>query len=254
MRKESLKTMELDGRRVDYRLIRSEAARKLRVRVGLSGIEVVHPARRNQHELEAFLATHQEWICRQLERIEKMKQIRKPSRKTGPEILFSGTLTPITIELSQEKRTNRIALTDGIITICNGAYSPTEPSASLENWLRRQARERIHILLEDLEKKIGRRPGKIYIMGQRTKWGNCSWRQNLSFNWRLIMAPDYVIRYLVTHEVVHLEVPDHSKRFWLTVQSICPEMERARQWLSANSHKLMVDLDGLFAHKYLLTK
>jgi predicted metal-dependent hydrolase len=59
------------------------------------------------------------------------------------------------------------------------------------------------------------------------------------------MAPDPVLRYLVAHEVVHLAVPDHSQRFWLTVQSICPESERARQWLVANSHRLTVDLETL---------
>jgi hypothetical protein len=79
-------------------------------------------------------------------------------------------------------------------------------------------------------------------MGQRTKWGNCSARGNLSFNWRLIMAPDFVLRYLVTHEAVHLAIPDHSARFWLTVQSLCPESEKARQWLAARGHELTLDL------------
>ncbi len=80
-------------------------------------------------------------------------------------------------------------------------------------------------------------------MDQRTKWGNCSAMQNLSFNWRLILAPDFVLRYLVTHEAVHLAVPDHSRRFWLTVQSMCPETERAKQWLSSNGQKLLLDLN-----------
>ena len=80
-------------------------------------------------------------------------------------------------------------------------------------------------------------------MDQRTRWGSCSSRQNLSFNWRLIMAPEFVLRYLVTHEVVHLAIPDHSKRFWLTVQSLCPETERARQWLCANGGRLYVDFN-----------
>jgi predicted metal-dependent hydrolase len=82
-------------------------------------------------------------------------------------------------------------------------------------------------------------------MDQQTKWGNCSALRNLSFNWRIVMAPDSVLRYLVTHEVVHLAVPDHSRRFWLTVQSLCPETERARQWLSANGHRLLVPLENV---------
>jgi predicted metal-dependent hydrolase len=59
------------------------------------------------------------------------------------------------------------------------------------------------------------------------------------------MAPDSVLRYLVTHEAVHLAVPDHSAKFWLTVQSLCRDTERAKQWLVANSDRLTIDLKTL---------
>lgn len=84
-------------------------------------------------------------------------------------------------------------------------------------------------------------------MDQRTKWGNCSARGNLSFSWRLVLAPAVVLRYLVTHEAVHLAIPDHSAKFWLTVQSLCPEMERAKQWLSRHHMQLTVDLANVVA-------
>ena len=109
-------------------------------------------------------------------------------------------------------------------------------------WLRKQARTSIEQHLADIGKRVKRTPNRIYVMGQRTKWGNCSALGNLSFNWRLVMAPDYVLRYIVTHEMVHLAIPDHSQRFWLTVQSLCPNADRARQWLVANGHRLTVDL------------
>ena len=82
-------------------------------------------------------------------------------------------------------------------------------------------------------------------MDQRTKWGNCSSRRNLSFNWRLILAPEYVLRYLVTHETVHLAIPDHSTKFWLTVQSLCRDTERARRWLVVHAGDLAVDFTTL---------
>lgn len=82
-------------------------------------------------------------------------------------------------------------------------------------------------------------------MGQRTKWGNCSARRNLSFNWRLILAPDYVLRYLVTHEAAHLAVPDHSAKFWLTVQSLCRDTEKAKQWLCRHQAQMQVDLKDI---------
>ncbi len=109
--------------------------------------------------------------------------------------------------------------------------------------MRRQAREAIALQLEKLIDRLGRAPRGIYVMGQWTKWGNCSAMGNLSFNWRLIMAPECVLRYIVTQEMVHLVVPDHSPKFWLTVQSLCRETERARQLLVSIGKLLMADMD-----------
>ena len=135
---------------------------------------------------------------------------------------------------------NKVAIEHDAITITCKPGSKTAPARSLENWLRKQARERIEQHIAEVGKRLKRAPNRIYVMGQRTKWGNCSALGNLSFNWRLMMAPDFVLRYIVTHEMVHLAVPDHSRKFWLTVQSLCPETERARQWLVANGQRIQL--------------
>ena len=128
------------------------------------------------------------------------------------------------------------------IVVRRGAATRMPVVPGLENWLRRQARVQIRAYLPALTQQLGRSFGQVYVMGQRTKWGNCSSRGNPTFNWRLILAPDTVFHYLVGHEVAHLAVPDHSAKFWLTVQSLCPEMERAKQWLSRHHASLTVDL------------
>jgi predicted metal-dependent hydrolase len=243
MKQATLETIDLGGRRVDYHLVRSKTAQKLRVRVGLNRVEVVQPPDRDAQELESFLEDNQDWIINQLDRAERLSPIRKPLQKTTGEILLRGMPTPVKVEENFQRRgTNKVVFENGSLTIVLGSKSRTSPVKSLENWLRKQAKHEILRLLETLTKKLGKSPNKVYVMAQKTKWGNCSSLQNLSFNWRLIMAPDFVIKYLVTHEAVHLVVPDHSKRFWLTVQSLCPEMDRAKQWLCANSDRLMIDL------------
>lgn len=248
MRAATLDSINLSGRKVDYRLVRSSAARKLRVRVGLAGVEVVQPGAREAEEIKAFLRSHGAWILGQLERVERFRSVRKPQRSGAGEILYRGVPTRVQAEdVAQHHRANRVVFEQGCLVILRGRTSHTPPAKSLENWLRRQAREEIQQHLDVLTRRLQRFPRKIYVMGQRTKWGNCSALHNLSFNWRLIMAPEFVARYLVTHEAVHLFVPDHSKQFWLTVQSLCPETERAKQWLCANSHKLFVDLRELFS-------
>lgn len=242
MKQATSKTIDLNGRKVDYRLVRSKSARKLRVRVGPSGIEVVQPARRNGQELDTFLISNQEWIFDQLDRVERLRSVRKPLSESEQGILFRGVQTPVRLEV-QPKSTNRITLEHGTLVVIRGVNSRTPAARSLENWLRKRARQEILDHLSVLTKKLGRSPHRVYVMGQRTKWGNCSSLRNLSYNWRLVMAPDFVLSYLVTHEYIHLGVPDHSKRFWLTVQSLCPEMDRAKRWLSANSDQMMIDLN-----------
>jgi predicted metal-dependent hydrolase len=169
-----------------------------------------------------------------------------PERHTG-EILYRGERTLIRVEDTLHKsRGNHVSLVNGEIVVERSRGSTVPTWRSLENWLRRQARIEIEKHVRTVCARLRQSPRRIYIMGQimgqRTKWGNCSSQRNLSFNWRLIMAPEPVFRYLVTHEAVHLAVPDHSAKFWLTVQSLCRDTERAKQWLVANGDRLTVDL------------
>ena len=230
--------IEIDGRHVDYRLVPSKSARKMRVRVGPGGVEVVQPAGRSRPEVEEFLACNQDWIAGQLARVEAFARIRRPSKIEAGKILYRGESVSVQIEESPSGGAARVSYQNGSLVVKRSKSSPTPPEKSLENWLRKQARAAIQAYLAVVTGKLNRTPNRVYIMGQRTKWGNCSSRGNLSFNWRLIMAPDYVLRYLVTHEAVHLAIPDHSPKFWLTVRSLCPETERARQWLCAHGPRL----------------
>jgi predicted metal-dependent hydrolase len=206
MRADKLYQMELRGRWIEYRLVASRSARKLRLRVGPNGIEVVQPPGRTGDDVSSFLDQNAEWMLDQLQRVERLRKIRVPQGRQS-EILFRGQRTRVRIDRSSARsRENLVALIDGEIVVRRGSGSRTPASRSLENWLRREARAEIEKHLETVALRIRQRPRQVYVMGQRTKWGNCSAMGNLAFNWRLILAPDFVLRYLVTHEAVHLAV------------------------------------------------
>ena len=79
--------------------------------------------------------------------------------------------------------------------------------------------------------RLGRQRGSITVRDQRTRWGSCSAVGNLNFSWRLIIAPESVLDYVVAHELSHLRVMDHSPRFWDTVATVVPDYAALRRSL-----------------------
>jgi predicted metal-dependent hydrolase len=226
---------------VEWRLRRSPTAKKLRIKVGPVGVVVVLPKGRDEREASAFVNNQRAWVAEQLARVRQLNALRRPFVREHEQILFRGDTLAVRVVHSQTWRApNKVAIEHDAITVTCKPGSKTAPARSLENWLRKQARECIERNIAEVGNRLKRAPNRIYMMDQRTKWGNCSALGNLSFNWRLVMAPEFVLRYIVTHEMVHLAVPDHSSKFWLTVHSLCPETEPARQWLVANGQRIQL--------------
>lgn len=81
--------------------------------------------------------------------------------------------------------------------------------------------------------RMGENIGRICIKDVKSRWGSCSSKRNLNFNWRLVMAPMEVLDYVVVHELCHLKEMNHSKDFWALVEEILPDYKKSRNWLRA---------------------
>ncbi|MDP7425534.1 MAG: M48 family metallopeptidase, partial [Rhodospirillales bacterium] len=122
-------------------------------------------------------------------------------------------------------------------TICIGGRSE-HFARRLTDWLKKKAKAEILARASDFAAKIDCRLGRITVRDTRSRWGSCSPNGNLSFCWRLIMTPDWVLDYVVAHEVSHLRHMDHSPAFWQTVESLGVRVDEARRWLNDNTEKL----------------
>jgi hypothetical protein len=114
----------------------------------------------------------------------------------------------------------------------------------LESWYRREAEKLIRKRVGELSRLLGVRYGRLTIRGAKTRWGSCSQKGNLNFNWKLLMVPDPIIDYVIIHELAHLKEMNHSRKFWHLVGQYCPQWRRYRQWLKVHEAKLSAKLPG----------
>jgi predicted metal-dependent hydrolase len=106
--------------------------------------------------------------------------------------------------------------------------------ADLSRWYRHFAREHLTARIRELSAQHHLSYNRLFIRSQRTKWGTCSTRSNVSLNWQLILAPKNVCDYVVLHELLHTKVLNHSQRFWVLLRAIFPRCDEAIDWLNAN--------------------
>ena len=115
----------------------------------------------------------------------------------------------------------------------NGLLEP-----ALEQWYRTEAYKLITERTARLSSDMGIGYKQLVIRGQKTRWGSCSHKRNLSFNWKLVMSPETVIHYVIIHELIHLKEMNHSKRFWELVARYCPDWQEHKKWLKQHEADL----------------
>jgi hypothetical protein len=108
----------------------------------------------------------------------------------------------------------------------------------VRDWFRSEARARIGVLVRDKAAVLGQTPGRITVRDTKSRWGSCSHDGNLSFCWRLVMAPASVLDYVVAHEIAHLAEHNHGPEFWRLVGTLTADVGGGRAWLKRNGGRL----------------
>lgn len=235
----------LHGKPLTYLLSISARARRLRISISDTGVTLVLPAGFSANQGEAFLHQNSDWVLKQLERREKQQP--KNSRPPLPDdvILLRGKPTRVW-QVEEINRVARARVEEKLDRV--NVYLPQGKSAAasqvIERWLRELARSEIEAMVVNQARRMRVSPKKITIRDQRTRWGSCSSRGTLSFNWRLIMVPSAVTEYVVIHELAHMHVPNHSTDFWSLVSQYYPNYKEARNWLRKNAALLHPHLLG----------
>lgn len=215
---------------IPYRVRRSERARRVRVTVDAErGVEVVLPRRTPDRAAAEAVSELGPWIER---RVAELDAARARVAARGDRVPYLGRELRLVAEPGRERVHRR---GDDLLV-------PAGPDArpALERWYRRAARAEIAPRLERAAHAVGRPVGPLTIRGQRTRWASCSTSGAMSFNWRLLLAPEPVLDYVVWHEACHLIHADHSPRFWALVEEFCPDHREHSRWLRRHGTTLVL--------------
>lgn len=222
-----------------YTVRRSDRARRARIQVTADGVEVIVPRRLPLREVEPFVASKRAWIERTLLRIEAAAAERpRPLLEDGGEVPFLGELLRLGVRVEPGRRRSHVARRGGDLTVAVAEDGPAAVGAALERWYRGQARSEVASRLDAAVARVGQSYSGLQIRGQSTRWASCSSRGAMSFNWRLLLAPPEILDYVVEHEVAHLEIHDHSQRFWDLLAARRPGYAAEERWLKANGSTL----------------
>lgn len=157
--------------------------------------------------------------------------------KHGTSISIAGNA--VQISFSKIKTVKPIVyIKDAEVIIHKGESSSYSHVQLLENFLRKEAKKTITMYTDKLSKELGVSYNRIAIRDQKSRWGSCSSKKNLNFNWRLILAPIEILEYVVAHEVAHLKHMNHSKYFWDTVEQLDSNYKDSVIWLQKNGMSL----------------
>lgn len=202
---------------------------RIRVSENLS-VRVLVPENFNSTDIENLLKKKKNWIDKNLNKFKgKTEKIKLHDNQI---LLFGNKYT----YFYRAEIHNKVVVNQEHKTI----QSKTNllDKDELLKWYKRYAKRHITKRLTEIAKEHNFKYNKVFIRNQRTKWGNCSTEKNLSFNWRLIKTPHFVIDYLIFHELVHTRTMNHTQKFWTELRSFYPEYQEAVKWLDKYGNSL----------------
>ncbi len=234
--------VDIDGRIISYTLRRSFQAHRLRLEISLrTGLTVVVPHSYPARRLHDLLEARGHWISRQLTRLEQDKSM-PPAKQLEPGATVPYLGHDLVLAKQENLRGDSVSRHGDSLAVRSSLFTNDLLEPALEKWYRAEATIVITGIADRLSSRIGIGYRRIVIRGQKTRWASCSRNKNLSFNWKLIMAPEAVVEYVVIHELLHLKEMNHSEKFWELVARYCPAWKQHKKWLKQHESELTTRL------------
>jgi len=188
-----------------------------------------------QYTIDQFIKKHEVWIAKKRKELTTRVSNKKFVYKPGNTVLFMGVPREITVGnfTTITAIENKLQFPD---------YLQFRMKEEVLRWYKREAANFITATVHEMAQEMKTSYQSLTFSDTKSKWGSCTHDNRLQFNWRLIMAPALVIRYVVIHELAHTTIKNHSHTFWALVERYTPSYKQQRKWLKTHGETLHSNL------------
>ena len=214
----------------DMKVVHSARSHRLTLRIDKKDRMAVLtiPKYCSRKKAVSFVESHQDWVRDNLSKIPELKYFKNHDKIS----LFGKEYT---IEHTDKRGNTGLDKKNHILYVSGGIEFLHR---RVKDFIKKTAAEEFFIRSQEVADKIGKEVHNVCIKDTKSRWASCSTLNNINYSWRLAMAPEFVIRYIVAHEVSHLKHQDHSKYFWALVDYLEEDAQKGRDWLTENGHLL----------------
>ncbi len=238
-----MRQLKLNDTVIRYELVFSNRAKRISARIREGQMKITVPQGLTEKKAVAFIESAKERIFGLWQKALAAEE-QKPMRRydEGEHLLFLGEMLVLSVTKSRrqaiqiQRRDQNLIIS--IPTQVSDNDDPRVIAGALEAWYKTQAREIFWAKLNQFAALMGVEYRQFRLKDQKTRWGSCSALGNINLNWRVILAPECVVDYLVVHELAHLRYLNHSSDFWHVVETYLPDYRGLRSWLKEHGREL----------------
>ncbi|MFA9397205.1 MAG: M48 family metallopeptidase [Clostridiaceae bacterium] len=227
--------IQYNEKKVDI-IIKKTQRKTIGIKVEKDKIKINSPIGVNNEQIIKLLKNKNKWVIKSLEKIEKNQDVIS---KNNNKIMLKGNTYDVELIKSNYINKPSFLIKEDKIIINSPILENEYIKKNIEFYLKNLAYEEIKIKVEYYNQFINGNINAIKVKNVKTRWGSLSSKGNLNFNYRLIMAPAYVLDYVVVHELCHFIYFDHSRAFWSLVKSTYKETDKAKEYLKQEGYKLL---------------
>lgn len=221
---------------IEY-LIKYSSRKTLNITVERDRQIVVHaPANLREDKIREIVNSKKDWIIEKLMHVQKYPIVASTKEfVSGESLMYLGKNYQLLIvdnDIEGIKFDKQFKISK---------ENQTKANELFKQWYKKQSIKIIQPLALEYAKNLGVQFNECKISEMKYRWGSCTPKNNINFNWRIIKAPMFVIRYLVVHELIHLIESNHTPIFWNILSIQVPDYQKAKDWLKVNGHLLELD-------------